>query len=504
MSDEQTKILVVEDEKSNIDLLVGLLSERFRIKVAKNGRQGLERVRANAPDLILLDIMLPEMDGFEVCKRLKADPATQQIPIIFITGLDNPEEETRGLEAGAVDFIRKPFNPNVVLARIDTQLELQRQRRDLEALSELKNRFLGMAAHDMRNPLNAICGLSDLMINMEMKSEERTKFITTINNVGNQMLQLINDLLDVTVIESGSFNMERERDDLGALVQERIDILKVTAGLKEVTIEAEIKQTDTARFDRSRMRQVVDNLLGNAIKFSSEGSSITVRAGTEEGKVYFQVVDRGPGIPKEEQGRLFDAFQKLSTRPTAGEKGAGLGLSIVKKIVDAHEGEVRVNSLPGQGSTFSVYLAVDVDGRVESGVMDSQVEQDRALKLLLIDDDYALRLMYGKAFEEDAFEVVGEAENGKIGIELHQDLKPDITLLDIEMPVMDGVAALQEIMAQSPDSCVIMLTSVDHPKVWEECLLAGAKRYLLKGTPYPVLQRKVLEVWDDHQKVLVS
>ncbi|MBF0435807.1 MAG: hybrid sensor histidine kinase/response regulator [Magnetococcales bacterium] len=357
--DQKYKILIIDDELFNIESLVGLLKSEFSIMVAKGGEQAFRALRPDTlPDLILLDILMPGMDGFEVCHRLKEDKATAGIPIIFITGITTPAEEIRGLELGAMDFIRKPFNAHVVLTRVRTHLEFNRQKKHLMELNALKNKFLGMAAHDLRNPLTSICGLSEMMLHMKLKEEEQLRFLTTIHEVGLQMRSLIDDLLDVSVIESGQFTMNLAPGNLEQLVQSRVDLFRFAAEKKQITILVEPQVTPETRFDGARLVQVVDNLLANAIKFSLPGSHVWVRTGQADGKVWMAVTDQGPGLSADDQKRLFGAFQRLSTRPTGKEKSTGLGLCIVKKIMDAHQGEVCVTSEVGQGSTFTVRLPV--------------------------------------------------------------------------------------------------------------------------------------------------
>ncbi|MBF0272480.1 MAG: response regulator [Magnetococcales bacterium] len=499
MSEDQAKILIVDDETTNIDVLVGLLEHACKTVVAKNGEQAIKRAKViPRPDLILLDIVMPDIDGFEVCRRLKADPETSGIPIIFITGKESEEDETQGLAVGAVDFIRKPFRPAVALARIQTQLALQRQRLHLIELNEIKNRFLGMAAHDLRNPLNSISGLSEILLTMELDETEERSFIQTIHDVSGQMLKLIHDLLDVTTLESGHFVLDKQRCDLSGLVAERVEILKFAARQKGVTIRTELTETPGTPLDPDRLAQVIDNLLSNAIKFTPSDSEVQVRVGTGNNQVYFQVVDQGPGIPDTERHRLFEAFQKLSTRPTAREKSTGLGLSIVKRIVDAHHGEIVVANNVDRGAIFTCFFPGDWQETPGVKLFTSPLIR-KPLRLLLIDDDYALRLMYGKAFAEEGFEWVGEAENGREGVELYQSLKPDLVICDITMPVMDGMETLQAIFAKDPNACVIMLTSCLDQEKWTLCLAKGARYTLRKDTPFPEIRRKVLEIWKEYQ-----
>ncbi|MEO5347501.1 MAG: response regulator [Magnetococcus sp. YQC-9] len=503
MSTDLPKILIVDDETTNIDVLVGLLEEECKTVVAKNGEQALRRALVKPhPDLILLDIIMPDIDGFEVCRRLKENPETSDIPIIFITGKESEQDETRGLSVGAVDFIRKPFSPVVALARIQTHLALQRQRCHLRELNELKNRFLGMAAHDLRNPLNSIAGLSEILLTMPLEESEKRDFIHTIHEVSGQMLQLIHDLLDVSTIESGQFVLEKRSCDVVALLGERLELLRVTARDKEVTIREDFQATRPILADPDRLAQVIDNLVSNAIKFSPSGSEITVRCGYMHERLFLQVVDQGPGIPDAERHRLFGAFQRLSTRPTAQEKSTGLGLSIVKRIVDAHHGEIVVANNADCGAIFTCFLP---EGSRENFPVHarSMLATGTALRLLLIDDDPVLRLMYAKAFAEEGFEWVGEAADGREGLRLYQALKPDVVICDIEMPVMDGQETLRGILAVDPNACVIVLTSSTDQEKWTICLANGARYTLRKDTPFPEIRRKVLEIWKEYQSRFV-
>ncbi len=358
MDTKFAKILIVDDEISEIDLLVSLLQEKYKTIIAKNGLQALKRTQTlPRPDLILLDIMMPDMNGFEVCLHLKSEQATSDIPIIFITGQDDPQEETKALAVGAVDFIRKPFSPAVVLARIDTHLALQQQKLHLQELNVLKNKFIGMAAHDLRNPLNSICGYCDVLLTTELEADEQKHFVQTIDDVATQMVSMINDLLDVTVIESGNFSLNLQLNNLADLVAARVQLMMFTAAKKGITMATDLSITPVARFDADRLAQVIDNLLSNAIKFTPPNTQITIRTGQQRERIFVQVSDQGTGVPEAEQHKLYQAFQKLSVRPTARERGTGLGLAIVKSIMDAHSGEIRFANNPDKGATFTCYLS---------------------------------------------------------------------------------------------------------------------------------------------------
>ncbi|MBF0193282.1 MAG: hybrid sensor histidine kinase/response regulator [Magnetococcales bacterium] len=357
MTDKRETILIVDDERFNINVLKDLLDNDYDTMVARNGTQALKRVNSGTlPDLILLDIMMPEMDGYEVCKQLKESDETKDIPVIFVTAMSNLDDEMKGFSLGAVDYITKPISPPIVLARVKTHLALKGSLEKQKELNKIKNKFLGIAAHDLRNPLTSLQGMSQLMLKMPLPEDKKTKFLESINKTSNQMLKLVNNLLDVSAIESGKFDLHIEMNNLSKLAQERIDLVSYTAKNKEITITSILETLPDSLFDEDRVGQVLDNLLTNAIKFSNSGSSVTITTKEIDGMIEISVSDQGQGIPEDEINNLFGSFNKTSVRPTGGEKSTGLGLSIVKKIVEAHKGTIKVESEVGKGTTFYISL----------------------------------------------------------------------------------------------------------------------------------------------------
>ena len=236
----------------------------------------------------------------------------------------------------------------------DLVLKYSEAERKLVELNELKNKFLGIAAHDLRNPLAAIMSFSEIILEEETGpiNEEQREFLDIIHNSSKFMLSLLNDLLDVSMIESGKLELKMEKGSLKNLIIERVNINKTIASKKNIDLKTDIKEIQDTRFDANRIAQVVDNLISNAIKFSERDSKIYVTLSADKNKAVISVKDEGPGISKEDQVKLFNEFQKLTARPTAGEKSTGLGLAIVKKIIDAHKGNISVDSELGKGTTF--------------------------------------------------------------------------------------------------------------------------------------------------------
>lgn len=231
------------------------------------------------------------------------------------------------------------------------QAELQ-----LRELNDLKNKFLGIAAHDLRNPLTAIRGMSQLLLEMPLDEAQKKEFLQTIYQSSDDMLRLVNDLLDVSVIESGKLEMRLKKGKLGELVRARLRLLAPAADRKSICLEADFDTVEESTFDADRFAQVVDNLIGNAIKFSPSGSVVRIGLARGADGIRFSVRDQGPGLTEEDRKRLFGTFARLSAQPTGGEKSTGLGLAIVKRIVDAHHGTIDVQGKPGEGAAFIVTL----------------------------------------------------------------------------------------------------------------------------------------------------
>jgi len=240
-------------------------------------------------------------------------------------------------------------------------MKLEKTNKELAELSLLKNKFLGIAAHDMRNPLSAISGLIEVLLTTAFGplTDEQKEYLTIINTTSNEMLFLVNNLLDVSVIESGKLELDVQPGSIKKLLLDRIRLSLFIAEKKGIVISYDAEDTPDIPFDSKRIAQVIDNLIGNAIKFSPSGSKIKVKSFRHDKMVSVSISDTGAGIPDEELSKLFNEFQPLSVKPTNNEKSTGLGLSIVKKIIDAHKGIIEVLSQVGVGSTFSFKLPLD-------------------------------------------------------------------------------------------------------------------------------------------------
>jgi two-component system, sensor histidine kinase and response regulator len=368
-------VLVVDDIPKNLQVVGTMLRNAgYSIMPATSGQEALDGVRVQLPDLILLDLMMPEMDGLEVCRRLKADPLTQPTPVIFLTASNEMEHLVKGFEMGAVDYVTKPFNPPELLARVRTHLELKHARdtivrytQELSRLNEEKNEFMGIAAHDLRNPLSAIKGYSEMIVedgqallrheagDPQVRFKEVIESAQRIGATTARMMEMVQNLLDANRIERGEMELNLAPTDLHPALNSVVETQRSHATAKRQTIHLESAAAPViVQLDPAVTVQILENLVSNAVKYSPPGKNIFVRLTQHEQAVRVEVQDEGPGLSVEDQKKLFGKFARLTAKPTGGEHSTGLGLSIVKKMVEAMNGKVWCQSELGRGATFIV------------------------------------------------------------------------------------------------------------------------------------------------------
>jgi len=373
MSQQQINILVVDDDPFVCDMLEAILeAENYTVKTVNCGSEAIEYIHNNPNiQLILSDMNMPDISGLELIHQLKSE--TADIPIMILTGNNEISIAIKAIQSGASDYLLKDENiqETIVVAvkrlfekqQLQTDLaqkniELEEKNKELQESNRLKNNFLGIAAHDMRTPLYGIKGLAELLIDGTKGpiTEDQKTYISLINHSVEEMLILINDLLDISRIESGKLIILPRMNSIIALVENRLQFYSVMAAKKNIMIHTHFDSIKDFHFDANRISQVFDNFMSNAIKYSPFDKEIHVFIKEKNNEVIVSVKDEGPGLSQKDQSKLFGEFQRLSARPTGGEKSVGLGLAIVKKIVIAHKGRLEVNSNLGEGSTFSFAL----------------------------------------------------------------------------------------------------------------------------------------------------
>jgi signal transduction histidine kinase len=361
-------ILVVDDTQQNVQVLTQMLrGKQYKVLAAFNGEDAIALLSRKTPDLILLDVMMPGMDGFETCREIRKEPAYDDIPIIFLSALSDVEAKVKALESGGVDYITKPFQQLEVLARIELHLRLRRlelERQEnvlrLEKMNKEKDEVLGIISHDMRNPIGGIIGISNfLRTDGPSDDKELADMLKLIEASAERLLLLVNDLLDIALIEANSLQLTFTETDIGAYCNDVIQLHRATAKSKGVRLDMiEKVEGILAEVDVTKFSQIVGNLITNAIKFTEEGGQVRVEIGAaanDSDQLQLQIIDSGMGIPRDLMPRLFEKFgaQRLGTK---GEKGTGLGMPLVKRYIDLHHGSITVDSMEKIGTTFTIRI----------------------------------------------------------------------------------------------------------------------------------------------------
>jgi signal transduction histidine kinase len=362
-------ILVVDDTQDNLDLLEFALRRKpIRMLRAASGFECLDIAREQNPDVILLDIQMPGMDGFETLKRLREDELTAKIPVILLTAQKkDPVSIEKGLQLGADLYLTKPIDTEELLVR--TRMLIRIRRAEAE-LVRIKADFMAMLVHDMRNPILIIKSFLELLLedeNMKFLSDDLKMIAGSALNSSSTMLNLINDILDLSKYESGNVPLQKLPQQIVNVVNNVLQQMVIQCRQKNITIKKHIAQNlPQVIIDGAKMEQALMNIVGNALKFTPEGGTITVSAGFSEDAVLedgaagpmiqIAVSDSGVGIPKEELPHVFDRYKQLSTAGLIRQKGTGLGLAICKLIIDAHEGKIKITSEVGKGTTVRILI----------------------------------------------------------------------------------------------------------------------------------------------------
>jgi len=353
------RILVVDDQPTNIQVVGSTLGALgHEIIPACDGVTALKRLALRPPDLILLDLLMPGMDGCEVCRQLKENPAWKEIPVIFLSAADDKDFIVRALNAGGVDYITKPFNQAELVSRVRTQLALKAAHDRLRQLAEDKDELLGVLAHDMKNYLGGMNMSAELLHEgIDRLKDERLAMLSgNILRSTAQLLAFMMEFLANAAADNG-FTPKLTVLDLAYVAGGVVRQYQEAARRKQIEVQTDFPATAaTVLADASALAQVLDNLLSNAIKFSPPGKRISVSVRTRENQEECVVRDEGPGFTAEDKARMFRRYVRLSARPTGGEPSTGLGLSIVRKLVHAMNGELSCESSPGQGAAFAIRL----------------------------------------------------------------------------------------------------------------------------------------------------
>ncbi|MCK6602448.1 MAG: hybrid sensor histidine kinase/response regulator [Bacteroidetes bacterium] len=374
-------ILMVDDNPINLNVLLDALKHHgFKLLAAKSGEEAIQRASFAKPDLILLDVLMPGIDGFETCRILKENEETADIPVIFMTALADTVDKVRGFSLGAVDYITKPFQHEEVLSRVNAHLMIQDLKRSLEAkneelarknslldealirekeLNRLKTGLVGMASHELRRPLTVISLYSRSLVPRENGiSADQADGYNKIQKSISQMTQLLDDILIATQSEMGKLTFEPELiniEEFCTRVVQESELIDDHAHHLNYQV---LRNSETALADPKMLHRILSNLLSNAVKYSPHGTTIWFEADCSEGVARFTIRDEGIGISPEDQQKLFENFQRGSN--VGKTPGTGLGLTIVRQCVEHHHGTIRFSSELGKGTRFDVFIPIEL------------------------------------------------------------------------------------------------------------------------------------------------
>jgi len=520
------KILIVDDVPENLQVFGSILyTKNFEISFATSGKQALESVSYSMPDLILLDVMMPEMDGFEVCEILKENPETNHIPILFLTAKADQMDINRGLNLGAMDYIVKPVNFQELIMRVTTHLDLKKakdiisqQNRKLqtnlvelqeakelaEQASQSKAMFLSNMSHEIRTPLNVVIGITNLLLQNQPK-DDQVDNLNTLKFSAENLMAIINDILDFSKIDAGKIVFEAIDFNLPNFLKNIADTFTVSAKNKgiKLLLEKDDDLPDVIVGDKARLTQILSNIMGNSIKFTSNGYvklKVTSQSNDNDSvSICYAVEDTGIGISKEKQNVIFNDFTQAETKTNRLFGGTGLGLSIVKRLLELQGSKIVVDSEVGEGTTFSFCLNYKIGEVVETVEENSESDANTSLEgvKVLLAEDNPFNVIVAEQFLETWGVSCDVANDGKEAVALVEKNDYNLVLMDLQMPEMDGYEATRTIRSL-PDSNkssmpIIAVTATVYSEIKDLIEESGMNGYVSKPFEPDQLYSTILE-----------
>ncbi len=461
---DKPKILIVDDKPENLVSLERILGDLdVEFVKAYSGNEALAQTLNHKFALGIIDIQMPGMDGYETVELLHDDPDTEFFPIIFVSAIFKEEFHViKGIESGAVDFISKPIVPEILRGKVKVFLDLDKQKRAMQAMNEelleakeiaiaasrTKSMFLANMSHEIRTPMNGIISVAEMLRNTDLNEEQR-ELLRIVEISGNNLLIIINDILDFSKVETGNIQLEKVDIDLKKEVEQTLSLMKFKAREKNIDLNL-FYNSNIPRYlkgDPVRIKQIIINLVGNALKFTEKGR-IDLRVNkikNYEGKtqLYFEIKDTGIGISEENKSRLFQAFSQADASFTRRFGGTGLGLAISFELCKVMNGKMGVESEEGEGSTFWFTIELEDGIRPEEDNLQENefdIKSIKRMKVLLAEDN-----LINQKVEKYALEKFGHyvdiAKNGREAYDMFKTKDYDLVLMDIQMPEMDGLEA---------------------------------------------------------------
>lgn len=489
-------ILIVDDVPLNLKILGEILKRQgYKIRPVPSGVLALLVAEKEKPDLILLDIMMPDMDGYEVCRKLKENPTLKDIPVIFISALNETKDIVNALQAGAVDFITKPFQAEEVTARVSTHLQLyqqsrmlQEQSKELKDLIATKDKFFSIIAHDLRGPLGGFLTLTELLTDesLEISAEQQKELTADLNHSAQNIFRLLENLLEWARMQQGQTSFQPKNINLLELINESIKPLLDATRNKELNIVIGVPSDQLIFADSNMMQSVVRNLISNAIKFTPKGGKVEISSGfTESNSTVVVVSDSGIGMDQVIKSNLFKINVNNSRSGTEGELSSGLGLHLCKEFVEKHKGEIWVESEENKGSSFYFTIPQSMDNLnigsdITADIPEKLVDQIENLKILIAEDNENSEVFMRIVTSSFSNRVL-VASTGAEAIEMVREIPDiDLILMDVKMPEMDGYEATRQIRAFNKEVVIIAQTAFGMIGEREKAISAGCNDYIAK------------------------
>lgn len=454
MMNSTNKILIVDDSEANLDYLRDLLKRNsYKVASAKNGESAIAKVKSQKFDLILLDYVMPEMDGLSACRIIKKDPYNADTPIIFLTANQTEQALIDAFDAGAVDFLTKPFSSTELIARVKNHLSLVQSKKDLAKAKEIaehankaKGEFLANMSHEIRTPMNGIITVIEFLKETGLTNNQY-ELLDIIKTSSDNLLEIINDILDFSKIEAGQVELDFFNFNLRNELNSMLKPLELKAKEKGLHLEFECdpKIPEVLYGDAFKIKQVLINLVNNAIKFTQHGriklllSPVSNKLNKHE--ILFEVHDTGIGIAEKNLNKLFKSFSQTDASSSRKYGGTGLGLAICRKLVTMMGGRIHVKSEYQKGSNFyfNLFLTEPDDKTIQNHHKELQHPKIISSKRMLVVDDNAINRKVAKMTLEKLGHQVDLAENGRIAFDKYLNNRYDIILMDVQMPELDGM-----------------------------------------------------------------
>jgi len=498
--DSRPLVLVADDNADMRQYIARLLAERYRVEAVADGEAALAAARRRPPDLVLTDVMMPRLDGFGVLHGLREDPRTREVPVIMLSARAGEESRVEGMEAGADDYLIKPFSARELLARVGAHLQMARMRREAsEALRDAdrrKDEFLAMLSHELRGPLAPLGNMLEVVKRAEGNAELVQQAYGTMERQLAQLVRLVDDLLDVSRITRNKMELRKQRVELASIVHHAAEACRPLGDTLQHEVTVTLPPEPVyLNADPARLAQVFQNLLNNACKYTEPRGSVWLTAERQAGDVLVTVKDTGLGIPPDKLASIFDMFTQVDASRERARGGLGIGLALVKRLVEMHDGTVEARSEgPGRGSEFVVRLPILTE-TLQAVQQATEAGKDRAAvarRILVVDDNADSAESLTMLLQVSGHET-HTAHDGLEAVAAAERFRPEVALLDIGLPRLNGYDAARRIREQpwGKDMVLVALTGWGQDEDRRKSKEAGFDLHMVKPVDLEILMQRL-------------